>query len=736
MESKFIAHINEKDGSVQTVLEHSLNTAELCKQFATPEFQEIAYIAGLAHDLGKWEEDFQKRIRGDSVSVEHSIDGAIEVNELLPYPIGKLLAYCIAGHHAGLPDGGNKNDEPDFPTLYGRLQRKDRSVYEAYKEELQIPDIDKNEFMELLLLDYNNNPQIVIDKFAFFTRYCFSCLTDADSIDTGTFCGTRTNRIPHMDFAKCLQRLDERMSSFICKTDLQKARSVLQAQVFAKVGESSEISLMNMPTGSGKTLCSIKFALERALRSGKKRIIYIIPFNSIIDQTVGEFEGIFQEDAEILRHQSSFSYEDDDGDEPSSEDYRDAMKNATENWGGVKLIVTTAVQFFESIYSDRKKKLRKLHNMAVSILVFDEAHLMPQNWLQPCLQAVSFLTKYFHSEAVFLTATMPDFKKLVQKYALSSSQVTDLIEDTSAFHNFKKCHYVKMGEMSQSQLLQEAQEQPSALIIVNSKKMAKELYQLCTGKKYHLSTYMAACDRQRVIDEIKADLELLEWDFPGMQNVPEDRRITIISTSLIEAGVDLDLFSVYRELTGLDSILQSGGRCNREGKRKDAVTYVFSFIETKDQKQPDIRVELTRGLLEKYDEISAPECITEYYDRLFHMKEEQIENHTIGSECSDINCIPFRSYGEKFKIIDAFTASVAVGRDDKSRELIRQLEYTGQCNVRELQKYTCSIKPWELDDLIKQHVVKDYDSGVWCLINQDYYDKETGIKFEGEDYFI
>ena len=285
-------------------------------------------------------------------------------------------------------------------------------------------------------------------------------------------------------------------------------------------------------------------------------------------------------------------------------------------------------------------------------------------------------------------------------------------------------------------MLQEAQEQPSALIIVNSKKIAKELYQLCTGKKYHLSTYMAACDRQCVIGKIKNDLGLLERDFPGLQNVPEDRRITIISTSLIEAGVDLDLFSVYRELTGLDSILQSGGRCNREGKRKDAVTYVFSFIETKDQKQPDIRVELTRGLLEKYDDISAPECITEYYDRLFHMKEEQIENHTIGSECSDINCIPFRSYGEKFKIIDAFTASVAVGRDDKSRELIRQLEYTGQCNVRELQKYTCSIKPWELDDLIKQHVVKDYDSGVWCLINQDYYDKETGIKFEGEDYFI
>lgn len=732
---QYIAHINESDKTVQTVREHSENTANLSKSYSISDFQDIVFAAGLLHDIGKFESDFQRRIRGENIHVEHSIDGAIEADRLYEYPVSRLLAYCIAGHHSGLPDGGNKNDESVFPTLYGRLQRKERSVYEAYDKELHIPAVNNARFKQLLMQDCNNDIKVLVDKFAFFTRYCFSCLTDADSIDTGTFCGTRTNRVPHMDFKKCLQRLDQRMSSFVCKTDLQKERSVLQEQVFEKVGNASEISLMNMPTGSGKTLCSMKFALERLIRSGKKRIIYIIPFNSIIDQTVGELEEIFQEDAEVLRHQSSFSYEDAEGNESYSEDYRDAVKNATENWEA-PLVITTAVQFFESIYSNRKKKLRKLHNMADSILIFDEAHLMPQNLLQPCLQAVSFLTKYFHSEAVFLTATMPDFKNLVQKYALSDSQVTDLIQDTSAFHKFKKCSYIHMGQVSQSKLLQEAQEQPSALIIVNSKKMAKELYKLCAGETYHLSTYMAACDRQRVIGEIKDALYLLEQDFPGLQNVPESRRIMIISTSLIEAGVDLDLFSVYRELTGLDSILQSGGRCNREGKRTDAATYVFSFIESENQQQSDVRLELTKGLLEKYADISAAECIAEYYDRLFHMKEDQIENHTIGSECSDLNCIPFKSYGEQFKIIDALTASVVVGMDEKSCELIEQLEYTGQCNVRELQKYTCSIRPWELDDLIQQHAVDDYGSGIWCLTNQDYYDKETGIKFEGEDYFI
>ena len=167
---------------------------------------------------------------------------------------------------------------------------------------------------------------------------------------------------------------------------------------------------MNMPTGSGKTLCSMKFALERLIRSGKKRIIYIIPFNSIIDQTVGELEEIFQEDAEVLRHQSSFSYEDAEGNESYSEDYRDAVKNANGKLGSAVSNYHSRVRFFESIYSNRKKKLRKLHNMADSILIFDEAHLNAANsFAAVCLQAVSFLTKYFHSEAVFLTATMPDF---------------------------------------------------------------------------------------------------------------------------------------------------------------------------------------------------------------------------------------------------------------------------------------------------------------------------------------
>ena len=216
---------------------------------------------------------------------------------------------------------------------------------------------------------------MVTDKFAFLTRYCFSCLVDADSIDTAHFCNGDIAKPLKADFSACLKRVEEKLQLFSCETTLQKARNTLQQQVFEKAEVKREIYLMNMPTGSGKTLCSVKFALQRAVSEGKKRIIYVIPYNSIIDQTADIFEKLFQGTAEILRHQSTFSYEDE---EQFDEDYRKSAKNAAENWDA-PFIITTAVQFFQSIYANKRGKLRKLHNMSDSILIFDEAHLMPQD---------------------------------------------------------------------------------------------------------------------------------------------------------------------------------------------------------------------------------------------------------------------------------------------------------------------------------------------------------------------
>lgn len=736
MEDLYIAHINEETKEIQTVKEHSENTAKLCKSFAIDELKDLAYAIGKLHDTGKFLQKFQRRIRGDNIRVEHSICGAIEADKKFPPLLGKMAAYCIAGHHSGLPDGGDKGDRktPDLPTLYARLSRPQEN-YNAYEKELPVPDLDGEKFEKFLIKDCEGNADILVDKFAFLTRYCFSCLTDADTIDTVMFNEGEPERRLHADFEACLSKINRRIDSFVCRTDLQKTRRILQNQVFKKVGMQGEIFLMNMPTGSGKTLCSAKFALEKAVLEKKKRIIYIIPYNSIIDQTVMEFENIFGEDAEILRHQSSFSYEDEDGKEAYNEDYREAAKIAAENYD-TPFIITTAVQFFESVYSHKKKKLRKLHNMADSILIFDEAHLMPREYLQPCLQAVAYITKYLNSEAVFLTATMPDFEALIREYALKSSRIVNLIDDVSDFDKFRKCRFKDKGEISAEKLALETAKHPSSLIVVNKKATAKEVYNLCSGKKYHLSTYMVAYDRQRVISEIRKELIKLEKDFPGLEGVPEERRIVIVSTSLIEAGVYIDVHRVYREQTGLDSILQAGGRCNREGKRSNATTCVFSLNNGEAKRKIDAKTNLMHGLLKKYDDISSPECIKEYYDKLFFINKDEIKMNTLSSICKDIKCIPFRSYGEKFSIIDSPNISIAIKRDEKSGELIDRLKEKGTTDMRQLQKYTCSVSPKDMESLIQQNVVEDFGTGVWCLTNMDYYDENTGIKFEGEDYIL
>lgn len=725
----YIAHKNDR-GEIQTVKEHSENTAKLCQSFAINELKQAMYAIGLMHDIGKYQQDFQTRINGSNIRVEHSTCGALAAGEYYKDAFLLLCEYCIIGHHSGIPDYGFKYITTDLTTVECRKSRKFQD-YSAYKKELEIPEIDNKKLMDFLYEDCSSIEELT-EKFAFITRYCFSCLTDADSLDTAKFCNGDENRSLKSEFKECLQKVDVKLNSFTAITDLQKTRSLLQKQVYQKIDQQAEIYLMNMPTGSGKTLCSVKFALERAIKSGKKRIIYIIPYNSIIDQTSDVFDKLFGDSANILRHQSTFSYDDI---KDIDEDYRLTANLATENWDA-EFIITTAVQFFESVYANQRGKLRKLHNMADSILIFDEAHLMPPNYLQPCLRAISYITKYLNSEAVFLTATMPNFEKIIDQYAVKNMSVLDLVDNRRDFSKFAKCEYTNIGEQSFDGLLTKSFMFPSSLIIVNKRASAKRLYSLCQGKKYHLSTYMTAFDRKNVIDEIKRELVTLENDYPNFTNVPDDRKITVVSTSLIEAGVDLDFFTVFRELSGLDSILQAGGRCNREGKRKSAEVSIFTLDVERGKPLPDARANITKGIIEEFQDISSPESVNTYFERLFFTQRDDITKNSISNFCKSPNSIIFKKYANDFELIDSKTVSVVVARDKKSEELIEQLKYTKKCNSRKLQKYGCSVYNSEFDELLKQHVIDDFESGIYCLTNPDYYDAETGIRFEGEDKII
>ena len=683
MPDPYIAHIREADGAIQTVKQHCENTAELCSTYAIPEMQSLSYAMGLAHDIGKYQKSFQRRISGAHIRVEHSTCGGLVVKDKYPYPACLMMEYCIVGHHSGLPDGGYPNDTKDMSTLSGRTKRQFED-YSAYQSELAFPSFDFEQWTQFILKDCGRDTGHLIDIFAFMTRYAYSCLVDADTKDTADFCrGREMPRTLNASFPKCLEKVNEKLSSFRCTTALQQARACLQTQAFANAHQNGEIYLMNMPTGSGKTLASVKIALERAIIGGKKRIVYVIPYNSIIDQTAEIFERLFGEDAEILRHQSTFSFEDDTN---TDEDYRQSAKYAAENWQA-PFIITTAVQFFESVYSNKRGKLRKLHNMANSILIFDEAHLMPQNFLQPCLQSIAYITRYLNSEALFLTATMPNFERLFREYALPNSSIINLITNTDVFPAFQKCRYRYLGEMESETLLQMAQDNPSSLVIVNTRRTARALYKVCSGKKYHLSTYMTPVDRQRVLKEIRSELAALEMDYPMLQGVPKDRRITIFSTSLIEAGVDLDVFAVFRETTGLDSILQAGGRCNREGKRDAAEVLVFDLSDTSGGNFKDEKGNLTKGMMRKYSDISDPNCIREYYDRIFFMNKETLQKHTMHTQCSNISSIPFQSYAKEFELIDSKTMSLVIPRDEKSETLIARLQAGQTVHVRQLQAY-------------------------------------------------
>ena len=725
----YLAH-TRSDGAVQTVAEHCLGTAELAKEMSVEWLKPINYLIGQIHDSGKYQPTFQKRIRGAAIRIEHALCGAKYWQEQhpKPSPLDLLVELCVLGHHTGIPDCGTRGDASDDPTLFGRLKRRCED-YSAFLEEMELENPDAQNFSTALFQDCRTSEEVV-EKFAFLVRYCFSCLTDADSVDTARFTCFQERKPLKADFSACLAKLDQTLEAFEATTELQKTRSTLQKQVLEYVSTDAEVYLMHLPTGSGKTLCSMKFALMRALRTGKRRIIYVIPYNSIIEQTVQVFEEMFGEHAQILRHQSTFSFEDQID---KSEEEKLFAKLAVENWDA-QIIITTSVQFFESVYANKRGKLRKLHNMADSVLVFDEAHLMPVHYMQPCLRAITYITRNLNSEALFLTATMPDFETLVRRYALHNSKICTLAVDPALFAPFHKCNYSYVGVWSDEMLMEQARQHRSALIVVNKRSTAKKLFAQCSGQAFHLSTYMTPLDRAQSIAKIRSALKHLEEEYPENAVVPPDRRVMVVSTSLIEAGVDLDFYAVYRELAGLDSILQTGGRCNREGKRAQATAFVFERTQT--NTFFDDKTEIARGIMREFPDVAGSDAIRTYYDRLYNAEQKTITKNSISQYADTIFQIPFDTYARSMRLIDSETIGIAIPRDEQSRALIERLRTTGHTDVRQLQKYCASVYRGEFEALLQQHAIDDFDTGLYCLVNEMYYKVQTGICLEGQDVFI
>lgn len=733
---KYYAHTRE-DGERQTVKAHLTGVSEKAEKFSVDLLKPIAKKASLYHDIGKYALNFQKRLDDDKVKFSHAACGALEYKKFADKndAFAPLMEYCIAGHHTGLMDGGTVADNSDSPTLNGILKRADEytgdSDYSAYATEIEFATLTQEERTPL----YNElrsakDPTELIERYAFFTKYVFSCLTDADFLDTEIFCNKNVERGMSGDFKKALDKLNRELSDMPSDNPLRQARSRIQQQAFDNSVNKSHISILDMPTGSGKTLCSLKLALE----SGKKRIIYVIPYTSIIEQTANKFEKMFGDVLPVLQHHSNYSY---DGGTEEEKKTAEKLKRTCENWDA-PLIITTSVQFFQSIYHYKGSALRKLHNLRDSVIVFDEIHLIPTELLRPCLKAVGYITKYLNSEALFLSATMPDYSKLFDKF-LPDVNYNKLVTDRTNFKYFKKCEYKDMGRTTLETIAENASRCENALIVVNTKKTAAELYNLVQGEKYHLSANMTPAHRSRVIEVVRNKLK-------------KGEHITVVSTSLVEAGVDLDFNTVFRQLSGLDSILQAGGRCNREGKDDKGYVYVFDIDETY-RKGSDLamRINKTKGLLKKYDDITSYDCIKEYYDGIFDFNQSRIAENSIAKYNEQSNSfdrqglmlpysIPFRSYAMQFEYISADTISIVIDdpNDQTCHELVETLRNGDMSVRRALQKYSVSVYMNVFKDLYSQGVLNDHGTGIFILENQSYYNNETGLNTQAamQDYFI
>lgn len=733
---EYYAH-TRKDGKRQTVKEHLEGVSKLAEGFSVDFLKPLAKKAAFDHDLGKYALKYQWRLDDDNIKFSHAACGALEYKKFADKNdcFAPLMEYCIAGHHTGLMDGGTGADNSDSPTLSGTLKRGNEytgdSDYSAYTTEIEFATLTQEEITPPLNeLRSPNDPVEFIERYAFFTKYVFSCLTDADFLDTERFCNKNVERGMSGDFKKALDKLNRELSDMPSDNPLRQARSRIQQQAFDNSVNKSHISILDMPTGSGKTLCSLKLALE----SGKKRIIYVIPYTSIIEQTANKFEEMFSDVLPVLQHHSNYSY---DGNTEEEKKTAEKLKKTCENWDA-PLIITTSVQFFQSLYHYKSSALRKLHNLRDSVIVFDEIHLIPTNLLRPCLKAVGYITKYLNSEALFLSATMPDYSKLFDKF-LPDVNYNKLVTDRTDFKHFKKCEYEDKGKTTLETIAENASQCKNALIVVNTKKTAAELYSLVQGEKYHLSANMTPAHRSRVIEAVRKKLE-------------NGEHITVVSTSLVEAGVDLDFNTVFRQLSGLDSILQAGGRCNREGKDDKGYVYVFDIDETY-RKGSDLamRINKTKGLLKKYSDITSYDCIKEYYDGIFDFNQSRIAENSIAKYNEQSNSfdrqglmwpysIPFRSYAMQFEYISADTISIVIDdpNDQTCHELVETLRKGDMSVRRALQKYSVSVYMNVFKDLHSQGVLNDHGTGIFILENQSYYNNETGLNTQAamQDYFI
>lgn len=740
----------------QRLPDHLERTAAWAAGFATPfGLGRLAFLTALLHDLGKYDPRFQERLSGANIRVDHSTAGAVVVRDLAKRRDGytrimaELAAYAILGHHAGLPD--KKTEDPSC--FVRREDGFENRLDSAWKEEI-LPDLAGivPDWMPRLAA----SPYLKFDL-SVVVRFLFSCLVDADFKETEAFYAKLEQREVDREWT-ALQgllpefraRFDAHMAGLRQDGDLNMLRRDILAHMRGKAGLPPGLFTLTVPTGGGKTLASLGFALNHAAIHGHRRIIYSIPFTSIIDQTAKIFGDVLGK-RHVLEHHSAIE-EDETTKRRREHDFprsRDRLKLAMEDWGA-PVIVTTNVQFFESLFAAKTSRARKLHNIAGSIIILDEAQTLPRHLLKPCVRMLDTLAKFFGCTIVLCTATQPALGRRRSEGGSGFPDGFDLDESRELApapeelaSRLRRARIERGSDMDNDALVAALAGEPQALTIVNSRRHALELYRHAASAGLdglvHLTTRQCAAHRRAILDDVR-------------QKLKDGHPCRVIATSLIEAGVDVDFPKVWRAEAGWDQVTQAAGRCNREGKRllEESIVTVFSAPDY--PPPPEIKSLMgaaTRALAGYEGDAQSLEAMRRYFGEVYWAQGDRLDGKErkkailprldITHEGTDF---AFRSIAQDFRMIESSMVPVIVPWHEQAQKAVDKLkveQIPSGLIARELQTYTVQV-PLKARSLLIEYGHVAFENEMLradqfaVLRTKSLYDQEVGLLWETPEY--
>lgn len=717
---------NPNKATWQQLGQHLAGVANRAEEFATPFLSaNWAWNAGWLHDLGKATNAFQSyllRSNGlddsiydtDGSTSNHASTGAAWAIEKKGHCIGKILAYLSAGHHAGLPDW--HEDKTGNAALRYRLEEGMRNLemIRGYAE-----------FIAAKLKDAPRPPQFVGNQdFHLWIRMLFSCLVDADYLDTESFLdrekANARGKYPILEvlaqrFWKYMEELEQKAKVTSVNDIRKEIREACEHAAKCRQGLFS----LSVPTGGGKTLSAMAFAFRHIQANPShafQRIIYVIPYTSIIEQTARILAAIFGRE-NVVEHHSNLS--------PEKESPRSRL--ASENWDA-PIIVTTNVQFFESLYAARSSRCRKLHNIVNSIIILDEAQLLPAKWLTPCVEVVNQLVRNYGVTLLLATATQPTLPGLLPATAIIPPNLNlyNRLKRTAIHHPLSIEH-----PESWDGIADRLRQHEQILCIVNTRRDCYDLFRTMPEGTIHLSALMCGRHRSAIIRLIKLRLR---------KGLP----IRVISTQLVEAGVDIDFPVVYRALAGLDSIVQAAGRCDREGKSTEMgkLGQVHIFIPPKPAPPGLLRKgeDKTRELLTILEiDLQHPDTFHRYFELFYgalnNTGKEWLHNLLVRDANPNLT-FQFRTAGKEFQIVQEQGKAIFVhyGNSEKWLQQLRAIGPT-RANLRALQRYSVNLSKANFERAQSRGLLEDlWREEYWCWVPQ--YDRYIGVDIFGNGWSL